>query len=353
MVKILLWPFSLIYGLVTFIRNKFFDWGMLPSHSFNIPIISVGNLSTGGTGKTPHIEYLVNLLRSDYKVAVLSRGYKRQSSGFKLADKSSTYQELGDEPCQYVSKFDDVYVAVDEDRVHGVKQLTTLRPAPDVILLDDAFQHRYVKPGLSILLTDFYKLYPNDLVLPAGSLREFKSGAKRADIIVVTKGPRVLSPFTFRRIKNLIQPRDHQSLMFSFIRHGKLRQIPGIGYIPQKKGYYSEILIVAGIANPYPLEAHLKQKTNRVQTMFFRDHHQYTTKDIEQVIEAFDAIFVKNKVIVTTEKDMIRLKQPDIFELIKDLPICYLPVEVKIHRKFAENFDKKILDYVGANTRDH
>ncbi len=352
MVKILLWPFSIIYGLINLIRNKLFDWGILPSHSFDIPVISVGNLSTGGTGKTPHIEYLVNLLRDEYRIAVLSRGYKRATKGFILAHKNSTYRDLGDEPFQYISKFSDITVAVDEDRVHGIRELMKLNPPPDVVLLDDAFQHRYVKPGLSILLTDFYKLYPHDLVLPAGNLREFKSGAKRADIIVVSKGPRVLSPFTYRRIHGLIKPEPHQQLMFSFIRHGKLTQIPGLDYVPEKKSFYSEILLVAGIANPYPLEAHLKQRGARVTLMQFGDHHRFTREDIEKIEDKFEAIFVKNKVIVTTEKDMMRLTQPEIFDMISKMPICYIPVEVKIHNKFADKFNQQIKDYVRENSRD-
>ena len=349
MVKVLLWPFSLLYGVVTFIRNKFFDWGILPVHSFDIPVISVGNLNTGGTGKTPHVEYLIRLLKQDYRVAVLSRGYKRSTSGFVLADKNATAGSLGDEPFQYFTKFNDIQVAVDEKRVRGIKKLLDVDNPPEVILLDDAFQHRYVKPGFSVLLTDFYNLYPNDLVLPAGSLREFKSGAKRADLIMVTKSPKVLSPFTYRRINGLIKPAPHQQLMFSYLRHGKLRAFPDHSFSPMKKSQYSEILLVAGIANPYPLEAHLRDKANRVTTLKFKDHHDFTPADVEKIIETFDGIFVKNKVIVTTEKDMVRFRKKEIFSLIKDLPICYIPVEIKIHSTFAAKFEQQILKYVGEN----
>jgi len=213
-------------------------------------------------------------------------------------------------------------------------------------LLDDAFQHRYIKPGFSILLTDYFKLYANDYVVPTGSLREFRWGAKRADIIIITKSPKVLSPITRRTTLKLINPKKHQKVYFSFVKHGKLSQIPGVSYKPDGKIHFSSILMVAGIANPYPLEMKLKERCRKLEKIIFPDHHQFSEKDIDGIIEKFDTIFTENKVIVTTEKDMGRLIQPVLFDKIKSLPICYIPIEVKLHKDNRENFNNQIINYV-------
>lgn len=218
--RLLLLPFAYLYGLLMLIRGKLFDWKILPSESFPISVISVGNLSYGGTGKTPLVEYIIRLLQNEMKLATLSRGYKRNTRGFVLANKDSTYEEIGDEPLQYKTKFSNIEVAVHEKRRKGIRQLLKLFPDLKLVLLDDAYQHRYVKPGLSILLTDFHKLYIKDFPMPAGTLREFRSAAKRADIIIVTKTTSVLSPITRRRITSLIKPRVDQQLLFSYIRYG-------------------------------------------------------------------------------------------------------------------------------------
>jgi tetraacyldisaccharide 4'-kinase len=300
----------------------------------------------GGTGKTPFVEYLIRLLKDDFSVATLSRGYKRKSRGFYLGDSKSSVDQLGDESFQFYTKFNDIRVAVDEKRVRGIKKLKAQVESLDVVLLDDAFQHRWVKPGLSILLTDFYHLYRNDFVFPAGKLREFRSGAKRADIIVVTKAPKVLSPFTRRRIEETLKPAQKQSLYFSFIRHGALAQIPGAEYIPDRDCHFSSILLVAGIANPYPLELYLKGLCTTLETMYFPDHHQYSNDDVDQIRKAYHDIFAQSKIIVTTEKDMMRLIHPDIFERIRYLPICYIPIRMKIHKEDRDQFEKQIYAYV-------
>lgn len=349
LIRIILFPFSLLYGMITFVRNKLFDWNILSSKSFDLPIISIGNLSTGGTGKTPHVEYLIRLLQDEYKIATLSRGYKRKTSGFFLANDTTTVEDVGDEPFQFKAKFPKIEVAVDEKRVHGVESLLKEKPQTNLILLDDAFQHRYIKPGLSILLTDFFNLYTHDFVVPSGSLREFRNGAKRADIILVTKSPKVLSPLTRRNIKSKINPKDSQHVLFSFIKHGELNQIPGVDFGPDNQSHFSSILMVAGIANPYPLEMKLKERCTKLEKFTFPDHHQFTEKDIDKVIEKFDSIFAKNKIIVTTEKDMGRLIQPALLEKIKSLPICYMPIEVMIHKDDREDFNKKIIDYAKKN----
>ncbi|MCD4697807.1 MAG: tetraacyldisaccharide 4'-kinase [Bacteroidales bacterium] len=353
MMRLILIPFGLFYGFVTWVRNKFFDWKILPSREFGLPVISIGNLSTGGTGKTPHIEYIVRLLNEKTHIATLSRGYKRKTKGFVVAGNQNGFEDLGDEACQLKNKFPGLIVAVDEQRVHGIENLLESKPELETILLDDAFQHRYVKPGISILLTDFYKLYANDYVLPAGSLREFKSGAKRADIIIVTKSPKVVSPITRRRIKKLLNPRDHQKLFFSYIRHGKLLPVPGIDYRPENICKFSSILLFAGIANTYPLEMYLKDKCGDLKTLLFPDHHQFTIQDINKLEEQFSTIISRNKIIVTTEKDMMRLRSPQLLDRIKHLPLCYIPVKVNINKEDREEFNQIILHYVEENRRNN
>ncbi len=347
---ILLFPFGALYGIVTWIRNKFFDWGIFSSLPFDFPVISVGNLTTGGTGKTPHVEYLVRLLKDNYKVAILSRGYKRKTKGFLIAGDTTSAGEIGDEPRQFKSKFSDITVAVDEKRVRGIKELRRQLPETDLILLDDAFQHRWVKPGLSILLTDYHKLYSNDWPLPAGSLREFRRGAERADIIIVTKNSKILSPITRREITARLRPATHQSLYFSYVEHGHFKKIPGIDCVIINKARFNTILLVAGIANPYPLEFHLKSYCDEFETLHFPDHHYYTSENVVQIIEKFDNIVTRNKIIVTTEKDSMRLSKPEFIKLLKGYPICYVPIEVVFYKEDKSAFEKQILEYVRKNS---
>ncbi len=342
----MLMPFSLLYGIIALIRNKFFDWGIIPSRSFGIPVISVGNLSVGGTGKTPHVEYLIRLLNKEFGVATLSRGYKRKTSGFILAGPGSSHQEIGDEPLQYAQKFDSIRVAVDENRAAGIAELQQRFSELDVILLDDAFQHRKVKPGRSILTTDFHNLYTDDFPLPSGTLREFRCGAKRADIIIVTKTPNVLSPITRRRITKELKPRVHQHLFFTYIRYGKITPLCE-EHKDVVRDKYSSILMFSGIANSYPLVEHLKTMCNDLSALEFRDHHMYSLKDLEQIGRKFDDIFTKNKVIITTEKDAMRLKKKSEFqEILKKLAICYIPIEIHFHNGDNLIFDDLILEYV-------
>lgn len=347
---ILLFPFGLLYGIITWIRNKFFDLGIFPSRKFDFPVISVGNLTTGGTGKTPHVEYLIRLLKENYKIATLSRGYKRKSKGFILAGDSTDADKIGDEPRQFKLKFPGITVAVDEKRVRGIKELRNQLPETDLILLDDAFQHRYVKPGLSILLTDYHKLYSNDWPLPTGSLREFRRGAKRADVIVVTKNSKILSPITRRELKEKLKPGSHQSLYFSYIEHGHFKKIPGIDCVNINKPRFNTIFMVAGIANPYPLEFHLKSYCDELETLYFPDHHFYTSENVVQIIEKFDNIVTRNKIIITTEKDSMRLSNPEFIKLLKGYPICYVPIEVVFYKEDKSAFEKQILEYVRKNS---
>lgn len=351
LLSILLFPLSLLYGIVTYIRNKLYDLEILNSIEFNLPVISVGNLNIGGVGKTPHVEYLIRLLK-DYKTATLSRGYKRNTSGFHLADDSSTIYDIGDEPLQYKNKFNDLLVAVDEKRVRGIRNIVKLHPETKVILLDDAYQHRAVKPGINILVTDYSKMYINDIVLPSGRLREWALGSKRADIIIVSKTPDILSPLDIRRIKEDLNPEPYQEIFFSYTKYGEL--IPFTEAASKtciEKPKSLSVLLVTGIAKPQPLYYHIKDGFNEVEHLKFQDHHNFCDADIESIKTSFNNLYGNNKLIITTEKDLMRLSLPKIKEQIDELPFFYLPIEVCFHGKDKEEFDTKILKYVRANTR--
>ena len=345
-VKIILFPFACLYGLIIGMRNKLFDWKIIRSKSFDIPIISIGNLSAGGTGKTPHTEYLAELLKSKYKVAILSRGYRRKTKGFIMVTPEHTQVDIGDEPMQYLKKFPDVVLAVDENRKRGISRILAEKPYTQVILLDDAFQHRYVKPGKSIILTDYHHLYVDDYLLPTGRLRERAKGARRADLIIVTKTPKVLSPITRRNIVKELKPQHHQSLLYSYVAY----DIP----VPLKictnqtpaASKYNYIIMVAGVANSYPFQEYLRGLCNELIVIDFHDHHQYTTIDLEKISREYQSIISKDKVIFTTEKDATRLDKEEFSSYMEMLPVFYIPIRIKFHDCDELKFDKLILDYV-------
>ncbi|MBD3582455.1 tetraacyldisaccharide 4'-kinase [Flavobacterium selenitireducens] len=336
LIRKILFPFAAIYSLVTGLRNYFYDKGIFKSTSFDIPVIAVGNLSVGGTGKSPQIEYLLRLLSHDFKVATLSRGYKRKSSGFVLADANSDAEILGDEPYQFHRKFPEVSVAVDADRTNGIKQLIALKN-PDVVLLDDAFQHRKVKAGFYILLTTFNELYTDDFLLPTGNLRESRRGAKRADTIVVTKCPKNLSPQMQNAVRLKLRLKPHQQLFFSFVDYD------GFVFSDKEKFPVDQMrshqkLLIAGIAKPKPFFAHLENENDDV--MEFPDHHHFSDADIAKINEK-----AGGRPIVTTEKDYVRLHD----KTIKNL--YYLPIKSTLLAE-ADRFDQTILNYVGKRTAD-
>jgi tetraacyldisaccharide 4'-kinase len=354
--RIIAFPLSFIYGIIIAIRNKMYDTGILPSREFGIPVISVGNLCVGGTGKTPHIEYLIRLLKSEFYIATLSRGYGRKTKGFLLADTQSTASDIGDEPLQFKRKYSNVRVAVDARRVNGIHELQKNYPSLQTILLDDAFQHRAVKPGLSIVLTDYSKLYVHDLIVPTGSLREFKSGIIRADIIVVTKCPVILLPIERKRLLNEIKPMPHQHVYFSYIKYGDFLPLNGTEQRnPFTKEFYFErnysILLLTGIANTSPLEYYLKDKVKNIQRAKYPDHHRFTHNDIDSIKKIFNTIAASNKIILTTEKDAMRLKDPEYADALKDLPVFYIPIEIDFHDKDKEQFNEQITHYVRANQK--
>ena len=332
----LLFPFAILYGFITSLRNYLYDKGILKSYSFDIPVIAVGNLSIGGTGKTPQIEYLIRLLSPNYKVATLSRGYKRKSEGFILADAASTTEILGDEPFQYFKKFRDIQVAVDADRKNGIEQLLNQKSRPEIILLDDAFQHRKVKAGFYILLTAYEDLFCDDFMLPTGNLRESRNGAKRANLIIVTKCPLDITELEQQNIKNKLAV--DLPIYFSSIDYDdkvyndtESLAVSDLKLTPK--------MLLAGIAKPKPFFDYLQ--TDKDEVMTFSDHHHFSESDILNIkSRAID------KIIVTTEKDFVRLNAK-----ILRKQLFYLPIKSKFLSNH-ESFDAIILNYVGTSTRN-
>ena len=328
----ILFPFSILYGFITSVRNFLFDTQILKSYFFNLPIIAVGNLSVGGTGKTPQIEYLIRLLSDKYKVATLSRGYKRQSEGFVLANENSDAMQLGDEPFQFYQKFRNILVAVDANRKNGIEQLLSNSNVPEVILLDDAFQHRKVKAGFYILLTSYGDLYCDDFMLPTGNLRESRSGVQRANVVIVTKCPSDLSLDTQNEIKKQLGLSSNQSLFFTFIAYDEVvyseKEILKVAEIKAV-----EKILLAGIAKPESFFAHLKQENDECLT--FPDHHHFSESELLEIKKK-----AKNKIIVTTEKDFVRLKGSVLSEQLYFLPIksSFLSDE--------DSFNENIFNYV-------
>ena len=357
LIRLLLLPFTLIYGFITGVRNLLFDLKILKEKEFSLPIISVGNITVGGTGKTPHIEYLISLLKDQFNIAVLSRGYKRNTKNFLLVSSQSTYSEVGDEPMQIQKKYPGIKVAVDRKRVNGVKNLINSFKNLDVILLDDAFQHRYVKAGLSILLVDYSYPLKNDLILPAGRLRERSIERKRAHIIIVTKCPSDITPAEIERLKKDLVLFPSQHVFFSSINYDDLAPVfnkneQQLSCDYCKKEKYN-LLLVTGIANPQPLKKYLQNYFNNISEIRFPDHHAFNEKDIIKIKDDFEKLPGKKKIILTTEKDAIRLQK---FSNIADslAKIMYfIPIRVEFPRNQKNEFNRLIQYYVRANKRDN
>ena len=354
--SVLLYPFSLLYGLVASIRNLLYDYNIIKVHEFPIPIISVGNITVGGTGKTPHVEYLVKLLRNEFNVAVLSRGYKRRTRHFILAGTDSNVEDIGDEPVQIKQKFPDVHVAVDRKRVNGVKELMDRIPDLDVILLDDAYQHRRLKPGLSILLIDFNRPVTKDRLLPVGRLREKAYEKRRANIILITKCPDRLKPIERRLIVKDSDLFAFQHLYFTRMAYREpipvfMDASPDIT-LSKIKTASPAILMITGIANPGIFQQHLHQISGRILEMTFPDHHNFRQKDINQILQAYDGMEGNERFIFTTEKDAMRLRKfTNIDQDIKN-SMFYIPIEPEFLNADSENFNIQILKYVKNNKRD-
>ena len=352
--RILLTPLSWIYGLVVNIRNFLFDNDIIKSKRFDVPVISIGNLVMGGTGKTPHIEYLTELLKSQrYEVAILSRGYGRRTSGFVLADYRSNATDVGDESAQIKRKFgEEVIVAVDEKRVHGITKLLSGIFKPNVILLDDAFQHRYVTPTVNILLTDYHNLFSDDKLLPLGTLREPAEGKRRADIVIMTKCPPTLQPIDYNILTKYLDLFPYQKLFFSTLRYEKLKPLfPDVATDEDITEHVkkSEILALSGIADSTTMIEQLSYMTQKVHALSFSDHHYYTSSDLLKIQRLFWSLPSGRRFIITTEKDASRLiDNADLNEILK--PYIYvLPVRIEILRNKQAEFNQTILDYVRKN----
>lgn len=340
-------PLSCLYGLGVALRNALFDYGVLKQERFRIPVISVGNLAVGGTGKTPHVEYLVRLLMPKYKIAVLSRGYKRKTHGYVLANENTPMQDIGDEPWQIKHKFPSIHVAVDSKRTRGIQRLTTDPETSDVqvILLDDAFQHRYVRPSLNILLTDFHRLYPEDRLLPAGLLREPKENAQRADIIIVTKCPHDIKPLDFSIVRKMLNPRPFQRLLFTTLSYGPMQALFHDGRRDVKETANEHVLLITGIAKPQQMLSDLQQFTRQLTPLSFPDHHYFSSADIERINQSFAAL-PQPSLAITTEKDATRLK--DLQGLSEELrqSLYVLPTQATFLHTGQQIFNNCVLDHI-------
>jgi tetraacyldisaccharide 4'-kinase len=355
---LLFFPISLVYGIVVWLRNRLFDYKFIKSKEFTIPIISVGNITVGGTGKTPHIEYLIRLMQLEgFKPAVLSRGYKRKSFGFVLSTNFTSSDEVGDEPRQMKQKFPLIPVAVDGNRVRGINKLLEFEKGLNVILLDDAFQHRYVTPGLSILLIDFNKPMHADAMLPYGKLREATSERSRADMIIITKCPAVIKPIDKRLIEMELKLSAYQKLFFTSIVYDEpLPVFPGFAshIILNEIGISKPLIfLLTGIADNQPLKLFLQQITDKIETLNYPDHYSYTAKDLYHIIERFSVHPSKNKIIITTEKDAMRLQQFEALDEEIKAVMYFVPIRIEFLENEDKNFNHYITSYVRNNKPDN
>ncbi|MEO8583646.1 MAG: tetraacyldisaccharide 4'-kinase [Flavitalea sp.] len=343
-IRILFFPFSLIYGLIIWIRNKLFDKGYISSSEFNLPVIGVGNLSVGGTGKSPMVECLIDLLSKKYEVAVLSRGYKRKTKGYALATTGITALEIGDEPMQFFNKFPGVTIAVGEERLEAIPQLLHDKPGTQLIILDDAFQHRSVRAGINIVLTDYNNLFTRDWFLPTGDLRDNVSSYKRADILVVTKCPADLSETERDSIAKEINPLPHQRLFFTSINYGSAYHI--ISRHERPINDKDEVLLVSGIANPDPLKKYLSDNADTYYEILYEDHRIFSIDDWKEIRKRFESISSENKIILTTEKDAVRLMKFQ--QSIESYPFYVLPMQVHFLFGGEQLFTYLIINFIAG-----
>lgn len=341
--RLALYPLTLLYGAIVWLRNRLYDVKFFSSIGFSLPVITVGNLSTGGTGKTPHIEYLIDLLKYRYVVGTMSRGYKRFTKGFLIAQPGTNALKIGDEPMQYYLKYPEAVISVAEERLTGIPYLLQRRPDIDIILLDDAFQHRSVRAGLNVLITDYNQPFYKDYILPFGNLREGRSAYKRAEIIIVSKCPDQLSRAEADTMKRAINPLPHQPVFFTSIQYGTpydffTREVAEIAQ--------SHAILVCGIARPEPLAQFLAKQVAGLHTLTYKDHHYFVTSDIEEIKAAYSNWDVPNKIIITTEKDAARLYLH--YELLLAWQVKIVVMPIKVHVLFNEGplFDSIIYKYI-------
>lgn len=347
--RYLLWPFSILYGFAVWFRNQAYDRGVFKSQSVDIPIIVIGNLAVGGAGKSPMTEYLIRLLQNRMRVATLSRGYGRKTRGFRYVSQEDDATQAGDEPLQFKRKFPDVTVAVCEKRVVGVEKL---QAEHDVVILDDAYQHRALKPGFSLLLFDYTSLFNAHLLLPAGDFRDTFDQRKRADIIIVSKSPETLSPQDKQGVRKRLRVPADLPVLFSHLTYGQAYRLGTSESAPEKKSQnldaYLAVLVLTGIANPIPLVNYVKTHVKQVKLLKFPDHHQFTEGDLQNLADQFAAIKELNKVILTTEKDAQRLKATPLAAWIQSLPIVVLPIETMFNKADGEVLSTQLFAYLGT-----
>ena len=350
-IRILLFPVSIVYAFIVWIRNRLYDANVFQGTSFNLPVICVGNLSVGGTGKSVMVEYLVGILQRQFKTATMSRGYKRKTRGYALANERTTALEIGDEPMQFHNKFPNVAVAVGEERIVAIPQLLHDRPDTQVIILDDAFQHRRIKAGMNILLTDYSNLFTRDWYLPTGDLRDGAASYERANIIVVTKCPDELSVDEMDAIRKEIDPLPQHELFFASIQYGEPYHITRKHTVHMDT--HMEVLLVSGIANPGPLKKYLQENTKVYYEMLYNDHHIFTIDDWKEIAKRFHSIQASpddsvgrafSKIILTTEKDAVRLIKFE--QELKDLPVFVVPIEMKFLNGEEKRFDDLIIKFI-------
>ena len=347
-------PLSWLYGIGVAFRNLLFEAGILKSQTYATPVISVGNITVGGTGKTPHVEYLIRLLKDKTNLAVLSRGYKRKSHGFVLGDAHATIYDLGDEPFQMMQKFPGITVAVDKKRTRGISNLIhgAAGKEIDVILLDDAFQHRYVKPGINILLVDYHRLIIYDELLPSGRLREPASSKNRADIVIVTKCPTDMKPMEFRVLTKAMALYPYQQLYFSTHTYEQLEPLFGEGELEKLEDLADQhVLLLTGIGLPEQMRLDLEPYAKEIKPLAFADHHHFKEKDIQLINETFSSL-PSPRCIITTEKDAVRLKTIEGLSDEMKQHLYVLPIRIKILLDQELSFNKYIIDYVRKNSRN-
>ncbi|HLN21830.1 MAG TPA: tetraacyldisaccharide 4'-kinase [Bacteroidales bacterium] len=351
----LLYPLSIVYGIITGIRNFLYNSGFLGSAEFDIPVICIGNITIGGTGKTPHTEYVARLLSGEYRVAILSRGYKRKTNEFIIGTEESSVDEIGDEPLQMLKKMPGVTVAADRSRVNGINNLLKIRPETEVVILDDAFQHRQLKPGLMILLIDYARPLHKDHMIPYGSLREYRNNIRRADIIMVTKSPSELSPMQKRIDMSDIPVLPYQSLYFTSLKYREplpVFETAGKYNLEWNSFQDNGVVIITGIANPAPLIQYLQRVYSEIKHLSYPDHHSFNENDVTAIISAWKELNKPVKYIITTEKDAMRLRVlNNLPDNIKEV-LYFIPIGIEFRKEDKEHFDKQIIDYVRKNRRN-
>lgn len=351
--RTLSFPFAFIYWLLILLRNKLYDWQLFHVRSFKVPTISVGNITVGGSGKSPIAEYLIRLLKDDYKIATLSRGYGRKTTGYIEASALSSTEEIGDEPTQFKQKFNEIKVTVCEERVKGLEKLEN---EVDAVIMDDAFQHRQVKAGLNILLFDYNKVFNAEWMLPFGNLREPMSGINRADIIMITKTPKIFSPMERRRVESHLNANAGIPYVYSYLKYSELKALQSKQVVRkfEELDKKTQIILLTGIADPTLIVNYLEfNKLKIAKHLNYPDHYNFTLNDVAKLEKLYNEISTENKIIICTEKDAMRLLHPKFENKLTDLPIYYLPIEAELHEKDKEWFDQKVKSYVGSSKKHY